>query len=138
MHLSVFLSRKRLGLNRKCGTIGFNFQKNLEMWEHRTVGTSGLLFQNKSGNIALWEHRAQFSKLSVKKKSLEMWEHRAVGTLGCGNIGLWEHRHAPRKTPVSMLAGGHTVACVESGVCVCHIMFSECSMHRILCLIIQF
>ena len=41
------------------------------------MGTSGLIFQNKSGNIGLWEHRAQFSKLSVKKKSLEMWEHRA-------------------------------------------------------------
>src|SRR4029434_5792347 len=82
MHLSVFLSRKRLGLHRKCGTIGFNFQKNLEMWEHRAVGTSGLIFQNKSGNIGLWEHRAYFSKLSVKKKSLEMWEHRAVGTEG--------------------------------------------------------
>src|SRR4029434_8201623 len=34
-------------------------------------------FLNKSWNIELWEHRAEFSKLSVKKKSLEMWEHRA-------------------------------------------------------------
>src|SRR4029434_1617905 len=53
-------------------------KKNLEMWEHTAVGTSGLIFQNKSGNIDLWEH--SFSKLSVKKKSLEMWKHRAVGT----------------------------------------------------------
>ena len=59
-------------------------QKNLEMWEHRAVGTSGLIFQNKSGNIGLWEH--SFSKLSVKKKSLEMWKHRAVGTFL--NVGL--------------------------------------------------